>query len=304
MRVAAIALLVATAAIARADAQVDLAEAKRLEAALEYDKALVIVDRVIASGGATREKLVELHVLAGRLAAGLDREQVAEDHFARALALAPATKLAEGTSPKITRPFESARTRTVPLRVSGAVDRGVATITVEGDPLGLVVGIAVKLSGAGELREPQGRRIELPDHARATDIIALDAYGNQLEIQSVGAMTEPPIATPARPFYKSPWLWGSLFVVSTGVGIVGAVQLTSAQNDWNALNDGTHDYSELHAIEMRGRSWGVAANLGFGLAVVSGIMTTWLIVTGRSSSNAIAVLATGDAAGLAVTGDF
>lgn len=303
MRVVAIALVVAITSIARADTQGDLAEARRLEAALEYDKALVIVDRVIANGGATRENLVELHMLAGRLAAGLDREQVAEDHFARALALAPATSLPEGTSPKIMRPFESARTRSVALRVRGAVDRGVATITVESDPLGLVAGMAVKLSGSGEVREPQGRRIELPAQGHATDLIALDAYGNQVWSQPV-AMTAPPLVTRARPFYKNPWLWGSLFIVSTGVGVVGAVQLTSAQNEWNALNDGMHDYSELHAIETRGKSWGVAANLGFGLAVVTGIATTWLIVTGRSSSSSIAVLAGGDMTGLAVTGDF
>jgi len=312
VRAAAIALILAFATATTTNAYADdreqeLAEAKRLESALEYDKALVIVERVIASGGATREQLVELHVLAGKLAAGLDREQIAEDHFARALALAPATTLPDGTSPKITRPFDSARAHTVPLRVSAGVERGIAMINVEGDALKLVAGLVVKIAGAAELREPQGRRIELPDRARATEVIAIDAYGNQVWSQRVVESTAPPPPPPppGRPIYKSPWLWGSLFVVTAGVGAVGAWQLTKAQNEWNDLNDGTHDYSELLAIEQRGKRWGVAANIGFGLAAATGLVTAWFIVTGRSSSSTTAaVVATGDGLGVAINGRF
>src|SRR5262249_10663726 len=151
----------------------DLADAKKLEAALDFEGALAIVDRVIAGGGADRDKLVELHVFAARLAAGLDREPVAEDHFARALALSPSMTLPEGTSPKIVRPFETARAHTVPLRVTGSVDRGVATVVADSDALALVAGIAVDVVEHGErrvLREAQGRRVEIPDGAEVHTI--------------------------------------------------------------------------------------------------------------------------------------
>src|SRR4051812_12229978 len=98
-------LLGLTAGTARAGD--DLAEAIRLEAALEYDQALAIVDRMIAAGTVTEPaRLAELHLSAGRLAAGLDHADIARDHFARALALRPELALPAGTSPKLTAPFD------------------------------------------------------------------------------------------------------------------------------------------------------------------------------------------------------
>src|SRR5277367_5066214 len=71
-----------------------LDEARQLERTLEYERALVIVDREIARGaGRSGARLVDLHVLAGTLAAGLDHPDDAQAHFARALAVSPAVRL-------------------------------------------------------------------------------------------------------------------------------------------------------------------------------------------------------------------
>ncbi|HTL35912.1 MAG TPA: hypothetical protein VL326_22435, partial [Kofleriaceae bacterium] len=79
--------------IARADAphrdDAELVHVKELEAKLEYEEALTLVEKIIARGGADTQKLVELHFLAGKLAAGLDRVDVAQEHFARVLSLEP-----------------------------------------------------------------------------------------------------------------------------------------------------------------------------------------------------------------------
>ena len=99
-------------------------------------------------------------------------------------------------------------------------------------------------------------------------------------------------------------LWGSLFVASSGLAIVGALQMKSAQDEWNDKRDGTHDFSELRAIEDRGKRWAIAANIGFGLAAVTGVVTTWLLLRGQPSANTVTVTASGDAVGLAVAGGF
>src|SRR5688572_29373755 len=61
-----------------ARAEDDLARARRLEAQLEYEPALAIVEGALRRGGAEPARTVELHLLAGRLAAGLDRAAAAE----------------------------------------------------------------------------------------------------------------------------------------------------------------------------------------------------------------------------------
>ncbi|HEX5063988.1 MAG TPA: hypothetical protein VFV99_31630, partial [Kofleriaceae bacterium] len=174
MRAIAIALILAVSATtARADED-PIAQAMTLEAQLQYEPALAIIERTIAQGGADHDRLVTLHQFAGRLAAGLGRATVAEDHFARVLALDPDSKFAAGTSPKITEPFERARGRTAPLRISSIVEPDAITIVPDADPLGLVAGIAIKLDDGRELREMQTRRVAIPPGKGATEVFALD----------------------------------------------------------------------------------------------------------------------------------
>lgn len=321
VRAAAVVLLLAFSATAvRADDD-PLAEAMRLEATLDYNAALVIVEREIARGAADHDRLVTLHLFAGKLAAGLERPAVAEDHFARVLALAPTTTFAPGTSPKITGPFDAARGHTVPLRVAAVVEHGAVVVKPESDPLGLVAGVAVTIvENAGgtargrerEIRAMQSRRIELPAGARATTVSALDAFGNRVWSQPIAA-EGPAQGTPIdeangsarrlRPLVARWPFWASGTAIALAAGGVCAWRFDTAQSEWKQLKNGLDapEYAELQAIERRGRRWALAANISFGVAAASTIVA---IITAARGSYAPVVTANGEAVGLAIAGAF
>lgn len=306
MRAVAIALILAvSAATARADEDA-IAQAMQLEAQLQYEPALAIIERAIAQGGADHDRLVTLHLFAGRLAAGLGRATVAEDHFARMLALAPDQKFAEGTSPKITEPFDRARGRTAPLRITADVEADAITIVPETDPLGLVAGIAVTLDGGRELREMQKRRIAIPAGTRATEVFALDTFGNRVWSQAVTmptAITHVEHPTNLRPLYQRWPFWASATFVALAAGGVSAWRFTVAQDEWNELKrDGGHDFSELEAVENRGKRWALAANISFGAAAVTTLVA--IITAARGSTTTAVVTAQPDSVGLAIAGGF
>jgi hypothetical protein len=240
------------AGVARADIphrdDAELAQVKELEAKLEYEQALTLVEKIIAEGRADRSKLVELHFLAGKLAAGLDRVQVAQEHFARVLSLEPNATMPDGTSPKITMPFDAARGQTAPLRISL---RG-ETIIVDADPLQLV-----------SRTEVQG------DDARA-----FDAHGNIVWEQHITREPARPPSVEHRPFYKRPVFWGGIALGTASLAGVGAWRFDVAQDEWSDMKTaGTHEYTELSAVEDRGRRWGLVANISLGLALLSTIAT-------------------------------
>lgn len=309
MRVVGVVLLLAVGAMT-ARAEDPLAEAKRLEAALDYNAALIIVDRTIAQGGATRDELVTLHLFAGKLAAGLDRAEIARDHFARALALAPTASFPDGTSPKITEPFDAARTRTVPLRVTSSVEREAISIAPVADPLGLVAGISVKLDGGNELREPRALRVALPDGARATEVSALDAFGNRVWSEPITASATPAgTTTTLRPLYARWPLWATTATVALAAGGVCAWQFDSAQDEWTRGKTEGLAFSRLAAIEDRGRRWGRVANISFGVAAASAIVAIITAARGstietRGSATTAVVTAQPDGVGFAIAGGF
>jgi hypothetical protein len=285
VRLLVIAAIVAIAAPARADDSLE--EARQLEASLEYEQGLAMVERVIARGGASPEELAELHLLAGRLAAGLDRAPSAEDHFARLLALRPDAALPEGTSPKLTAPFDAARAHASPLRVSASF-AGDAVALVTSDPLGMVVGIAVTLSGGTVVTEPRALRVVLPRGATPREVHALDADGNRVWIESVGVvvMPPPPVRTihVATPSYARWQTWAIAGGVALVAGGISAWRFTVDQNQWNTLRaeDGQHDFSQLQALESRGRQWGLAADIGFGIAGAAAITAAIAYLTHRT----------------------
>ncbi|HEY5923105.1 MAG TPA: hypothetical protein VIV11_15605 [Kofleriaceae bacterium] len=308
MRVFAIAFVLALfvafgATSARAEDD-PLAEAMRLEAQLDYETAYKLIDRTIKQGSNDRERLVTLHLFAGKLAAGLDRAPVAEDHFARVLALAPATTFAANTSPKITEPFDAARARATPLQISAELKPDAITIVPASDPLGLVAGIAIRLAGAGELREMQKRRIAIPTGARAIEVFALDAYGNRVWSEPIAEQPQgngkPIVVDRGVPGWA---LWaGASFVALGGAGVC-AWRFDVAQKEWTERkNAGDTDYTELQAIEQRGKRWALAANIGFGVAAATAIVAA--IVYVKTPRATPAVTTSADSVGLAIAGQF
>ena len=255
MRLVAIALVLGLAATARADD--DLADAIRLEAALDYDQALAVVTRILDRGTATEPGVVaELHFYAGRLAAGLDRADDARQHFAVALELDPTFTLPPGTSPKLLAPFEQAHATTVKLRAHATAE---GTVIVDADAVGLVARTTIG-------HEPR----------------AYDVHGNVVwrpEPAPAPPALPPPSPSPP-PGIAARWqTWGIVAGSAAVIGGLCAWRFAVAQDDWNqASQDGHHDYTQLRAIEHRGDRWGLGANVGFGVAAAAGVTAILLNV--------------------------
>ena len=289
MRVLAIAAVLAVAAAARAD---ELAQARQLEASLEYERALALVTQAIARGGASPDRLAELELEAGKLAAGLDRPDDAEAHFARALALRPALGLPAGSSPKLTAPFATARARTTPLAIAHARTGSHLAISVAGDSLHLVVAArATFVDAAGHRQELVTRdgppfELALPAGAREIELAALDDHGNLLYAASEAPFAPLAIARPAAPGPRWYGRW-STWTALAGLGLVAtgtcAWRLGVAQDEWNRLHDDpmAHEYSQLRAVEDRGRTWALATNLALGVTAAGATLAVIAYATAR-----------------------
>ncbi|MFN0248658.1 MAG: hypothetical protein ACKV2T_17345 [Kofleriaceae bacterium] len=313
MRVALVVAVAGIASLAYAeDVAHDLAEARKLEAALDYAGALRLVDTALARGGSDTFQYIELHLLGGKLAAGLDRAAEAEAHFARVLALRPGTALPDGTSPKMTAPFDAAKAKSVPLAIRVTDVRGLVTLVPSADPLGLVAGIAVAVvDSAGAHRDVVDRRstrIALPAGTTAIEVTALDADGHRIwsgpppKPEIIG--DRPPV--PSERSWIARWpTWAIVTGVALGVGGVGAWRVKVAQDDFDRLRaePEEHDFSELEAIERRGDRWALATNIAFGAAIVTTVVTAILVVR-RGESAAVGVTATGSSARVGVSGRF
>ncbi len=286
MRALAIAVVMAMLAQrAAADSVVD--EATRLQAALDYEGALAVLDRAIAAGGASIDDYAARQLLAGELAAGLDRADAARDHYARALAGQPEVRLPEGTSPKLVLPFEAARVRGAALRVHAARDGVAVALVVEADPLALVAGIAVGVADASgaQIVARHAVRVAVPAGQPLGDVTALDAAGNE-GWRGPAAVLAKPVPGPAAVSRRGIW-WP--FAAAAGVaavtGGISAWQLSVAQSDWNTLraDNGHHDYSQLLAVQQRGQDWANAANTALVVAGLAAVVTVVQVLRHREA---------------------
>jgi hypothetical protein len=288
-----------------------LDEARALELSLDYERALVIVDREIARGiSATVSRLVQLHLLAGRLAAGIDHPDVAEAHFALALALAPGLQLPDGTSPKLTRPFDAARTRAVPFVIELERDGHVITAKLGDDPAHVFGGIRLALvpvSGEPTELVAYAPTITVPPNRVAAYAIAIDEHGNAIsESKPFAAPPAPPAPLPAMPVAPAATpiyaRWTTWAIATAGaIAIAGACswRFEVAQDDWNQLEAaGGHDYTQLADIESRGRAWGIAADVGFGVAAAAGIAAIVALAVHRAPDSRVS--SHGDVVGLSL----
>jgi hypothetical protein len=275
--------IVMAASTAHADEALD--RARRLEAQLEYEQALAIVDNLIARGDSDPVRYAELRVFAGRLAGGLDRAQLAEDHFARALAVRPDLTLPEGTSPKITDPFGRAKARRQALVVGARAKQGVVVLEVT-DPLGIVTGIAVRVrvdDEETEFVERQALRLTVGAKSRIASVAALDTAGNRVWIGTVAEETPAPLAIRVERYPRiARWsTWAIVAGVAASAGAVAVWQLDRAQTEWDRRStDGTTTFTELKEVEDRGRRWSVAANISFGIAGAAAVATTIFAIRG------------------------
>ena len=255
----------------------------QLEQQLEYEQALLLADRTIAEGISTRDQLADLHLIAGRLAAGLDHADVAQQHFAKLLALRPDTALVAGTSPKLQAPFDAARAAPHQLEANVHVAGGKVSLEVTADPLHLINGVRVAYagpSGASSERVEHALVVVTPAGAQVSRVTAVDEAGNELVTVEVPVAAAPSVEVHRRSRAWIPWAAASGATLVAG-GLC-AWRYGVAQDEWNRENDGLHDYTRLHALEDRGQRWALAADIGFGLAAATAITAAIVFATGDS----------------------
>ncbi|MFT3691829.1 MAG: hypothetical protein QM831_01725 [Kofleriaceae bacterium] len=283
----ALVVLIALTAIARADDPVAaaLAQIDALEQKLEYENASLLATRTIASGHATREQLVQLEMAAGRTAAGLDHADLAEQHFARALALAPSTTLPVGTSPKLTEPFDLARGGHPDLNAVIEWSATSVTVKVIADPLHMIAGLRVTLTDGRVLEG--ATRVSLPAPASSAEIV--DEAKNQLLRDTPPVVVEKPIVRqPDEGTWHTPFALTALGigVVGLGVGGVSAYKFADARDQWNTYSAaGGHSYTQLKTIEDRANRWALAADISFGVAAVSAVTFVVVLLTHESPAH-------------------
>ena len=293
-------MLVAVCSLAHAgdSAEVSqaLAQIAKLESSLEYEQALVLADRTIVRGISSRDQLADLHLIAGRLAAGLDHPEIAQAHFARVLALRPNTQLVTGTSPKLSAPFEAARATRPALRVTLEVQGARAVITTGADTLSLVRGLRVTL-GDHVITGP-GTSLDVP--VGVSSIAAIDEYGNELAVTRIETRPVPVVPVVpvvlSTPIYKH---WVTYTMLGGAAAIAGGVfawRFGAAQDEWNRLDaEGGHGYMQLRAIEQRGQRWAIAADATFGAAAIAGVAAAALYLTRDGEPSHLAFIGNGAA---------
>lgn len=277
MRPLALAVIVVGAAGDLAHADSDLVRAHDLEAGGDLAGALAVVDQSLAKGDKDPDRLVELHLFAGTLAAKLDKPDVAEAHFARVLALRPGRRLAGNVDDKTLLAFEAASAKNVPqLKLTASHVGDAVDIKLDADPLHLVAAIRVRTVDAiGQPSEATSydlHRVVLPAGTRPVEVDALDDHGNRLW---VGDATEPPVVVRKVPWWDH---WKPYAIATVGLVIGGAIFASSAsdeQSRWNDLrmDDGDHDFTELKKIEDSGRRDALVANVFLGAASVFAVVT-------------------------------
>jgi hypothetical protein len=185
-------LAVACASSAYADDQTSLSQARRDVESSDYMAARSDLVSALNAGTADPDQLAEIYKLTGIVEAALGDTAKATAAFERWIALDPKAELPPGTSPKITRPFDSAakaKPGKVQLKPETSASPPHLTVVIERDPLRLVARarVFVSVDGKGEIKLEAASRgqakidVDLP-HGNRLDIRveALDEHGNRV----------------------------------------------------------------------------------------------------------------------------
>jgi hypothetical protein len=293
-----------------ASADDPLAQARKAVAESDYVSARPALLAALDTGGRGPDELAEIYRLTGIVEAALGDARAATDAFTHLFALSPRATMPEGTSPKITRPFDAASRYVashgaLEVKMETRASPPAITLVVVSDPLNMVAAArAVFVVDAGaersedvevasertEVALPAGRRID----AR---IAALDVHGNRLvEIGSrdvpiviVGeapavVAAPPPRPAPvvvhaaARPVYLRWWPYAAAGVAALGVTSYVALAARSETDDLNRLvaDSVHHRFSDATAVEDRARRDVLLTNIGLGvtgaLALTAGVL--------------------------------
>jgi len=300
---ARIALVVVLALVCRTASADELANARRAVEALDYAGAKTALIAALDSGKNSPDAMVELYRLTGIVAAALGETKEATDAFTKLLALSPKASLPAGTSPKITRPFETAGRyfashKPLAVEAEKSATEPSVTLVVTSDPLGMIAKahVVFTVDGGAEQRRdvaggsdriaiplPKGKRIDVR-------VSALDDKGNRLlELGTKGvpivivmddkkqpdpvvtkqpAKPPKPVVAKSRPLYLKWWLHAGISAAFLGGAVYFGFAARSDADELRAIgaDSSRHEFSEALDIQHRAERAALFANIGFGAA--------------------------------------
>lgn len=339
-----IAVLTATLCLgsAPASANPDLQQAKLALADLDYERAVQHLERALLWGRSSPAEVGEILRLSGEVQGALGDAKKAEQHFFEMLTLDPSAVLPTGRSPKITEPFARAKERVAEsggLAGTCQIDPAAPAVrvTISADPAQLVAGAramyripdATGTPGSEQTVEARGRdslTLALPAVDELQLYCALiDQHGNQLfaigspsELQTLILPerddSKPGSQGKSQPIIKHWATWGAVSLATVGAGGYFALQVASAQDELDELNQnsGEHEFSEAKAIEDRGRRNALLANISLGVAGACAVVSIVQFVrrprgesqNGRERASMVTPTLVPGGAGVAWTGRF
>jgi hypothetical protein len=276
---------------------------------LRFEDAEATLSRTLKSGKNGPDDLVEIYMLAAEIASARGDDAGTFKGFTRALSIKPETPLPSGSSPKVAQQFAKARAwidanGAITVRYEGDRDKHVLRITVS-DEARLVDGVRVYYrDDAGEEQVVTGEGespMELAVPAREAlevRIVLVDPHGNR--VQELGSRKDPLIVATEgealvggtlrrepRAWYAKWWLWGGVSLALAGAGTYFGLAALSDEEDAKALIKKSQmtpvPYSELDAIEKRGKRNALFANIGFISAGAVAAFAVYLLVTEPSA---------------------
>jgi hypothetical protein len=294
-----------------ASADDSLAQARKAVAESDYVAARPALTAALDAGGRGPDELAEIYRLTGIVAAALGDARAAGDAFTHLLVLAPKATLPDGTSPKITRPFDAAARYVashgmLEVKLETRAGPPAITLVVVSDPLNMVATAHVVFTVDGgaersqdaevgsdrtEVTLPAGRRID----AR---IAALDVHGNHLvdigsrdvPVVIVGEPPPPVVVVPAppppplvvraapRPVYARWWPYAAAGALALGATGYFALAARSETDDLQRIiaDSAHHRFGDATAVEDRARRDVLLSNIGLGvtgaLAIAAGAL--------------------------------
>lgn len=313
-----IAAVVMAAGVAHAQdagiaAAVEKARAHR--SALRYRDALDEIERAMRLGKAGPAEMAELYKLAGELAGGLDEPSTARRWFAHWLSLEPGARLAEDASPKVRDPLGAARVAMAGRRIAMRIVREGASVkvTIDDDVLGLVrkvrVGAAEGVPGATfALDEARADRSPVTDQGEASMpidvVVGLDEYGNVL-VEGRVPPAPASAGAQARPIHARWQTWAIATGALAATGGVFAWRTTVAQDEFDRLKNNGATFGETESVRKRGERHALTANVAFGAAAATAVVSVVLAVRARGDERvAVSAVLEPDHTGLVLTGRF
>ncbi|MBA2544609.1 MAG: tetratricopeptide repeat protein [Deltaproteobacteria bacterium] len=287
MKAVVIAIVLAGLGSARADSP-KLAEARAAIDQVRYDDAQRLLVDALAAGGHSPEDVRLIYQLAASTAVVLGQRELGEQYYRRWLALDPAAKLPDGSSPKLADAFVAAQAYMAAhgrLTVRAKPRGSQVDVIVESDPLHMA---AAASADATRVALVDGRATLTATRA----IAILDERGNQLvvldvpvELTGPATSTGPTVAPrpvrdvlpPSRPLSRR---WTTWAVPSAAFLLAGAILGTLAITQQEDLDDaigasGEHFFSEIdgnHDTIKRNATIGIAlGSVGAVLAIPAAV---------------------------------